>query len=96
MFHLSSFKPKKLSLVEKVLNPCDPEYMARNLPPMYRPPDQIRIQCRICHVSHRLEVDQAVMIGIITSDAPGLYLRLEQPSMMPLAWPTYQTGQLVS
>jgi hypothetical protein len=52
---------------------------------MCRPPDQSAFNDAICHVSHRLEMGQAVMIAIAASDAPGLYLRLGSPSMMPLA-----------
>jgi hypothetical protein len=80
MFHLYSLKPKKLSVMEKVLNPFDPEYMARNLLPMCRPPDQSAFNGAECHVSHRLEMGQAVMIGITASGARGLYLRPGEPS----------------
>jgi hypothetical protein len=43
---------------------------------MCRPPDQSAFNPAICHLSHRLEMSQAVMIAITASDAPELYLRL--------------------
>jgi hypothetical protein len=63
--------------MEKRSDPFDPEYMARNLPPMCRPPDQSALDGAIYHVGHRLGMGQAIMIGITASNEPGLHFRAE-------------------